>query len=141
MWRYYELLSFKPKDEVAALRAGHPKDAKVALAKELITRFHSAAAADHEVEQFKQLFGKEHKNDIPADAPTVRIESDGKPAPLVRILVEAALVPSNSEARRQIAQNAVSINGERVNDAKHELHIGTHAVRVGKTRWATIVVG
>jgi tyrosyl-tRNA synthetase len=140
MWRYYELLSDKSTAEIASLKGGHPKTAKVELAKEIITRFHSAQAAQQEEAEFERLFNKAHKNDIPDDAPTVRIESEGKGAPLVRILVEAALVPSNSEARRQIAQNAVSINGERVNDAKSDVHVGTHAVRVGKTRWAKIVV-
>lgn len=140
MWRYFELLSKASADEITALRQGHPKAAKVALAKEVVARFHGTAAAEEAHRAFEELFGRGKRNEIPEDAPTVTIDSQGKPTPLSRILVEAALVSSNSDARRQIAQSAVSIDGERVVDPKAELAPGTHAVRVGKTRWARVVL-
>jgi tyrosyl-tRNA synthetase len=140
MWRWYELLSERSSAEVELLKKGHPKDAKVALAKEIVARFHGQSAADHAHAEFDRLFGAGKRNEIPDDAPTITLHGDGKPMPLVRVLVEAALVASNSDARRQIAQNAVSVDGEKVNDPKADLPIGSHAVRVGKTRWAKIVL-
>lgn len=140
MWRWYELLSERPAAAVEELKRAHPKEAKVALAKEIIARFHGQSAADQAHAEFDRLFGAGKRNEIPDDAPTLTLDAAGKPVPLVRILVEAALVPSNSEARRQIAQNAVSVNGERVNDPKAELALGSHALRVGKTRWARIIL-
>ncbi|MCC7072965.1 MAG: tyrosine--tRNA ligase [Deltaproteobacteria bacterium] len=140
MWRYYELLSTIDASEVEARKRGHPKDAKVALAKEIVARFHGSAAADEAHRAFEELFGRGKRNEIPDDAPTVTIDTQGAPAPLVRILVEAALVSSNTDARRQIAQNAVSVDGERVADPKADLPVGAHAVRVGKTRWARVIL-
>jgi tyrosyl-tRNA synthetase len=140
MWRWYELLSERAAAEVGLLKAGHPKEAKVALAKEIVARFHGQSAADHVHAEFDRLFSPGKRSEIPEDAPTITLDGAGKPVTLVRALVEAALVPSNSEARRQIAQNAVTVDGERVNDPKAELPLGAHAVRVGKTRWARIVL-
>ncbi|MBI1946656.1 MAG: tyrosine--tRNA ligase [Deltaproteobacteria bacterium] len=140
MWRYYELLSAVGADELAARKAGHPKAAKVSLAKELVARFHGAAAADEAERSFEELFGKGKRNEIPEDAPTVTIDTQGATVPLTRILVEAALVSSNTDARRQIAQNAVSVDGERISDPKADVPVGTHAVRVGKTRWARVIL-
>jgi tyrosyl-tRNA synthetase len=140
MWKWYVLMSKQPIEAVNILKKGHPKDAKVALAKEIVARFHGQAAADHAEAEFKTLFSPENKNQIPEDAPSFTL-GEGKPVPLVRVLVEANLCASNSEARRQVAQNAVSVNGEKVSDPKAELPLGTHAVRVGKTRWARIVLG
>lgn len=140
MWRWYTLLSTQPIAAVDVLKKGHPKDAKVALAKEIVARFHGQAAADHAEAEFGTLYGANKRNEIPEDAPSFTL-GEGKPVALVRILVEANLCDSNSEARRQVAQNAVSVNGEKVKDPKAELPLGTHAVRVGKTRWARIVLG
>ena len=140
MWRYYELLSTVGADELAARKRGHPKEAKVALAKEIVARFHGQAAADEAHRSCEELFGRGKRNEIPDDAPTVTIDTQGTPASLVRVLVEAALVSSNTDARRQIAQNAVSVDGERVADPKADLPVGTHAVRVGKTRWARVIL-
>jgi tyrosyl-tRNA synthetase len=137
MWRWFELLSQKSTEEIAVLKGGHPMDAKVALAKEIVARFHGAAGAEEAHAHFKNHFGHGKRSEIPDDAPTVRL--DGTRG-LLRILVEAALAPSNSEARRQVQQSAVSVNGEKVTDAKAELQPGTYAVRVGKTRWAKIIL-
>jgi tyrosyl-tRNA synthetase len=143
MWRWYTLMSNQPIAAVDVLKKGHPKDAKVALAKEIVARFHGQAAADHAEAEFQRLFpGKnaDKNQEIPEDAPSFTL-GEGKPVALARLLVEANLCPSMSEARRQVAQNAVSVNGEKVSDPKAELPLGTHAVRVGKTRWARIVLG
>jgi tyrosyl-tRNA synthetase len=140
MWRWYTLMSHQPMEAVNILKKGHPKDAKVALAKEIVARFHGQAAADHAASEFATLFSAENKNQIPEDAPSFTL-GEGKPVMLGRVLVEANLCPSMSEARRQIAQNAVSVNGEKISDPKAELPLGTHAVRVGKTRWARIILG
>jgi tyrosyl-tRNA synthetase len=140
MWRWYALLSRKSGDEIGALKSGHPKAAKVALAKEIVERFHGAKAADEAAADFEQLFDRSKKSEIPADAPTVTIDNGAQACSLVRILVEAALVPSNGEARRQIAQNAVSVDGEKVTDPKADIAVGTHAIRVGKTRWARVIL-
>ena len=141
MWRYYELLSFKTLDEIQALKAGHPKAAKVALAKEIVARFHSPAAADRAEQEFEKLFDPKKKGEIPEDAPTVTLDGAGAAMPVVRALVEAALCTSSSEAKRLIAGGGLLVDGERVSDPKAELSPGTHAVRAGRTRWARIVVG
>jgi tyrosyl-tRNA synthetase len=141
MWRYYELLSFKSLDEIAALKQGHPKAAKVALAKEIVARFHSPAAADRAEQEFEKLFDPKKKGEIPEDAPTVTLDGGGAALPVVRALVEAALCTSSSEAKRLIAGGGLLVDGERVADPKAELAPGEHAVRAGRTRWARIVVG
>jgi tyrosyl-tRNA synthetase len=140
MWKYFSLLSFKSKDEIAALQAGHPKDAKVALAKEIIARFHDAAAAEQAHAKFETLFKKGNKAQIPDDAPTITIHGEGRAVPIVRALVEADLVKSNSEARRLIGQSGLSVDGQRVEDVSFELSPGEHAVRAGKKAWARLIV-
>ncbi len=140
MWRYYDLLSFRPADEVAALKQDHPKKAKVALAKEIVARFHDEAAADAAARKFEELFKPGNKNLIPEDAPTVTLHGDGEAVPIVRALVEAELCKSNSEARRLIGQNGLRVDGERVSDMNFALPAGEHAVRVGKKAWARVIV-
>jgi tyrosyl-tRNA synthetase len=140
MWRYYDLLSFKDKSEIKNIRAGHPREAKVLLAKEIVARFHNETAAESAHGQFEALFKKGNREQIPEDSPTITLQSEDEGFPIVRALVEAELVKSNSEARRLINQNGLSINGARIENIKHELTRGTHAVRAGKKSWARIVV-
>lgn len=140
MWRYYELLSFKERAEIEGLKTAHPKEAKVALAKEIVARFHDEAAAEGAARKFETLFKKGNKNLIPEDAPTVTLHGDGEAVPIVRALVEAELCKSNSEARRLIGQNGLRVDGERVSDMNYVLPIGEHAVRVGKKGWARLIV-
>lgn len=140
MWRYYDLLSLKPTEEIASLKAGHPKDAKVALALELVERYHGYQAAQEARHQFDSLFGQKNRFEIPEDAPRFKFSSAEGAYPLVSALVEAELVPSTSEAKRLLRQGGVSINGERIEDIQHSLAVGEHAVRAGKKRWAYIVV-
>ena len=144
MWRMFVLLSDKSADDVAALKAGHPKLAKVELAREIVTRFHGKGAADQAVADFERLFpgkgvGGDKKGTIPDDAPTFTLEC-GKPVAVVDALAETQLMESKSKARALIGQGGLVVNGEKVNDLKFELALGTHAVRAGKTRWARITV-
>ena len=139
MWRMFALLSTRSDDDVAALRAGHPKVAKVELAREIVGRFHGRAAADQAVADFERLFGADKKGTIPDDAPAFTLEG-GKPVAVVDALAETQLMESKSKARALIGQGGLVVNGEKVNDLKFELGLGTHAVRAGKTRWARITV-
>ena len=136
MWRYYDLLSFKTPDEIAKLKKGHPKEAKVALAKEIVGRFHSEAIAEEALEKFKTLYGSGNRNEVPNDAPTFKLE----PMPLMKAMVETALATSNSEAKRLLKQGSVAVDGIRIKDLNHELVPGEYALRVGKKRWAKMVI-
>lgn len=140
MWRYYELLSDKSNDEIAALKAGHPMEAKFELAKEIVTRFHDAEAADHHLQRFKSTFDPKNKHQIPDDAPTITLQGDDGKIGVIRALVEGNLCKSNGEARRLIGGNGLSVDGVRVSDTTFELGRGTHAVRAGKKRFAHFIV-
>jgi tyrosyl-tRNA synthetase len=139
MWRMFELLSDKPSSEVAALKAGHPKAAKVTLAHEIVARFHGRDAADQAVADFERLFGADKKGTIPEDAPTFTLEAAGA-LPVVDVLTDTGLLESKSKARQLIAQGGLMVDGERIVDVKFELTPGAHAVRAGKTKWARITV-
>ena len=144
MWRYAELLSGRPLPEVQADRAKvasgalHPKDVKVALAKELVARFHGPDAATRAAEEFERRFSR---RELDADSlPEKSVDGGGKPVLLVRALTEAQLTASTSDARRLITQGAVKVGGEKVSDLKAELPVGTHVVQVGKLRAARLTV-
>ena len=144
MWRYAELLSGRPLPEVQADRAKvasgalHPKDVKVALAKELVGRFHGPDAATRAAEEFERRFSR---RELDADSlPEKSVDGGGKPVLLVRALTEAQLTASTSDARRLITQGAVKVGGEKVSDLKAELPVGTHVVQVGKLRAARLTV-
>jgi tyrosyl-tRNA synthetase len=141
MWRYYELLSFRPLSEIAALQAEveqglNPKDAKVALAKELVARFHDQSAADQAEAGFNSRF---KDNQLPEDLPETIIALEEGSAAITYILKEAGLVTSSSEGNRMIRQGAVKIDGERVEDPKLRLSKGmTGVIQVGKRRVAKV---
>lgn len=142
MWRYYDLLSLKSVEEIEHLRAGHPKDAKVALASEIVERFHGKASAGAARAQFENLFGSGNRGEIPKDAPTFKfLATNHSGYPLLDALVEAELVASNSEAKRLLRQGGISVDGSRIEDVQHVLPSGEHAVRAGKKRWANIIIG
>ncbi|MGV7220641.1 MAG: tyrosine--tRNA ligase [Nitrospinales bacterium] len=143
MWRYYELLSEEEESNVKQMRQQatdgkmNPKDAKVKLAEELVTRYHSAELAEKAKNEFSSVFS--NKNN-PEDIPTIKTwgkETKG----LCNVLSENSLTASSSEARRLIQQGAVSIDGIKVNDVKHELS-GNHEylIKVGKKRFLKISV-
>ena len=136
MWRYYELLSTKTLDEIKMLKAGHPKAAKVALAKEIVTRFHSAAAADDAEKNFEQVFAQKGK---PEEIEEKQIKSDGTPKELAVLMAELGLAKSNSEARRLISQGGVRVNDVVIKDAKHFIaDKGNYLLQVGKRRFIQI---
>lgn len=140
MWDWYTLLSFKSLDEIAALKAEvaagrNPKDAKVALAKEITARFHSAAAAD----AAEQDFINRSKGGVPDDIPDVALS--GAPLGIGALLKQANLVPSTSEANRLIDGGGVRVDGSVVSDKGLKLEAGTYVVQVGKRKFARVALG
>ena len=139
-----ELLSGRPLEALRSDRARvtsgelHPKDVKVAFAKEIVTRFHGPEAAEDAAEEFERRFARREMD--PAKFPEVVVGTGGKPVPLARAMVDARLIASTSEARRLISQGAVKVGGERITDPKAELPLGTHLVQVGKLRAARLTV-
>ncbi|WP_211618714.1 tyrosine--tRNA ligase [Pseudidiomarina aestuarii] len=143
MWRYYELLSFRPLEEIAgfkqAIAAGaNPRDYKVLLAKELIARFHDDAAADAAEQDFIQRFSK---NAIPDEMTELTLSSDDGSMAIANLLKAADLVASTSDAMRMIKQGAVKIDGEKVDDTRLIVQAGSTAVyQVGKRKFARITL-
>ncbi|WP_313625620.1 tyrosine--tRNA ligase [Achromobacter sp.] len=138
MWRYFELLSFRSLEDIAALKqeiegGRNPRDAKVMLAQEIIARFHSAKAADDALATFEARF---RDGAIPDDMPEVNI--GGAPVGILKLLREAGLVASGSEAQRNVEQGGVRVNGDRVEDKSLQLPAGTYVVQVGKRKFARV---
>ena len=139
MWRYFELLSFRPLSEVARLKAEvaggrNPRDAKVALAKEIVARFHDAAAADKAEADFAARF---REGAMPDDMPDVTVSAGH----ILKVLKDAGLVPSTTEATRMIEQGGVKVDGEKVVDRGLQLPSGaTCVVQVGKRKFARVTV-
>ena len=143
MWNWYDLLSLRSNAEIAELRrecseGRNPRDAKVMLAKEIVARFHSAAAADAAEAEFNQRF---RQGAVPSDIEEKRVALPAEGIGIAAMLKAAGLVPSNAEANRNIEQGGVRINGERVSDrALRFTDPATLVVQVGKRRWAKIVL-
>ena len=143
MWRYYQLLSFKPLEEIEGYKAqveagANPRDIKIELAKELIARFHDQAAADAAHQEFINRF---QKGALPDDLPELEITAEGGEIAIANLLKEAGLVASTSEAMRMIKQGAVKIDGEKVADNKLMLAAGSEAVyQVGKRKFAKVTL-
>ncbi len=140
MWDWYTLLSFKSLAEIAALKAEvaggrNPKDAKVALAKEITARFHSAAAAD----AAEQDFINRSKGGVPDEIPEVSLS--GAPLGIGALLKQANLAPSTSEASRLIDGGGVRVDGSVVGDRGLKLDAGTYVVQVGKRKFARVTLG
>lgn len=143
MWRYFELLSFKPMAEINGWKqdvadGANPRDIKFRLAAEIIERFHNKEAAEQAEKNFIARF---QKGAIPDDIDEVTIEAEGKGLPIAPLLKIAGIVPSTSEAYRMIKQGAVKINGEKVSERNLLIEKGTEAVyQVGKRRFAKVFV-
>jgi tyrosyl-tRNA synthetase len=137
MWRMYTLLSSKSEAEIATLKQGHPMEAKIELAREIVARFHGRVAGDAQVASWNAR--KDNKGVVPDDAPAFTLESSGGVA-VVDALAETQLQESKSAARRLIGHGGLYVNGERVTDMKFVLAPGTHAVRVGAKKSARITV-
>ncbi len=143
MWRYYELLSFRPAGEIEALQAAaadgrNPRDIKFELARELVARFHDEAAADAAQAAFLQQF---QQGGLPEDLEEITVAGRDGRLGVAHLLKQAQLVTSTSEAFRMIQQGAVRIDGERVEDRGLEISAGsTHVYQVGKRRFARVTV-
>jgi tyrosyl-tRNA synthetase len=140
MWRYFTLLSFRPMAEIERLRAdcaagANPRDAKVTLAQEIVARFHGPAAARQALADFDARF---RQGAIPDDIPEVRLA--GAPIAIGQVLKRANLVPSTSEAMRNIDQGGVRIDGARVEDKALQLVAGCYVLQVGKRRFARVTI-
>ncbi len=139
MWKWFTLLSFRPEPEIAALKreveAGrNPKDAKVMLAKEITTRFHSAAAADEAEADFQRRAA----GGVPDQIADVTLA--GAPMPIGALLKAAGLVPSTSEGLRMVEQGGVRIDGGVVSDKGLKVAAGTVVVQVGKRKFARVTL-
>ncbi|ALV05433.1 tyrosine--tRNA ligase [Roseateles depolymerans] len=139
MWKWYDLLSFRSLDEIAALKrdieAGrNPKEVKVLLAKEITARFHSAQAAD----EAEADFNNRAKGGIPDDIPEVALS--GAPMGIGALLKAAGLVPSTSEANRMIEQGGVKIDGDTVSDRGLKVAAGQMVVQVGRRKFARVTL-
>ncbi|GLX83085.1 tyrosine--tRNA ligase [Thalassotalea eurytherma] len=143
MWRYYDLLSFRPLEEIAQFKqqiadGANPRDIKITLAKELIARFHDDAAAQAAHNEFINRF---QKGAMPDDMPELEITPEGGQIAIANLLKEAGLVASTSEAMRMIKQGAAKIEGEKVTDNKLIISAGTTQVyQVGKRKFAKVTV-
>jgi len=140
MWKWYTLLSFKSEADIAALKAEveggrNPKDAKVALAKEITARFHSAAAAD----AAEQDFINRSKGGVPDEIPEVSLT--GAPMGIGALLKAAGLAPSGSEATRLIDGGGVRVDSSVVSDKALKLPAGTYVLQVGKRKFARVTLG
>ena len=141
MWDWYDLLSLRPNDEIAALKkecaeGRNPRDAKVMLAKEIVARFHSAAAADGAEAEFVNRF---RQGAMPSEIPEVTVPAGEEGIQIARMLKEAGLVSSTSDGNRMIEQGGVRIQGEGVSDKTLRFKAGEELiVQVGKRKWAKI---
>ncbi|MEN9930358.1 MAG: hypothetical protein RL604_605 [Pseudomonadota bacterium] len=139
MWSYFTLLSFKPLAEIAKMKeevlsGRNPRDFKVALAQEIVTRFHDASASEKALEDFNHRA----KGGVPDDIPEIALT--GAPIGIGQLLKQANLVPSTSEAMRNVEQGGVKIDGATVSDKALKVEAGTFVVQVGKRKFAKITL-
>ncbi|WP_081933995.1 tyrosine--tRNA ligase [Massilia sp. 9096] len=139
MWKYFTLLSFRSIQELARLKAEveggkNPRDAKVALAQEIVARFHSQGAAEDALADFVNR----SKGGIPDDVPEVAVQ--GAPLGLPQLLRQTGLCASSSEAMRMIDQGGVRIDGAVVSDKAQQIQAGTFVLQVGKRKFARVTL-
>jgi len=141
MWRYFELLSFRPLTEIAALREAtaqgrNPRDVKFELAREIVARFHDAAAAEQAQQEF---IARVSEKAVPTDLPLRVIHVEAAGLRLANVLKEGGLAASTSEANRKIDEGAVKIDGARVTDRALVLMAGAeHVFQLGSKRYARL---
>lgn len=138
MWTYFELLSLRPMAEIEGFRRDtqggrNPRDIKVLLAQEIVTRFHSQAAAEQALASFEARF---RDGAIPDDLPEVQLT--GAPMGILRVLRQAGLCASGAEAQRNVEQGGVKIDGQKIEDKSTVLSVGTYVVQVGKRKFARV---
>ncbi|MGN0009174.1 MAG: tyrosine--tRNA ligase [Desulfovibrionaceae bacterium] len=142
MWSYYELLSARSLEDIAALREGvangslHPKKVKEDLAHEMVARYHSEKAADEARQGFNAVFAG---GGVPDDMPVHECAAGDDSAPVI-FLEAAGMVKSRGEAKRLAKEGALSINGARHDDAATPLPAGEYIVRLGKKRFLKVIV-
>lgn len=143
MWRYYDLLSFRPAAEVATFKGDiaegrNPRDVKVLLAQELVARFHDQAAADAALADFDARF---RQGALPDDMPEVTLKNGGVAMSVMQVLKQAGLTASTSESSRMIDQGGVRANGEKVADKALLIPVGEAIVlQVGKRKFARVTI-
>ena len=142
MWRWYDLLSLRPEAEIEQFRheaqAGrNPRDIKVLLAQEIVTRFHSSAAALEALADFEARF---KTGAAPQDMPEVTVTGASGAIAIAALLKQSGLASSSSEAIRNIEQGGVKIDGQKISDRALQLRAGTYVVQVGKRKWARVTV-
>jgi tyrosyl-tRNA synthetase len=143
MWRYFELLSFRPLAEVAALKSAveagrNPRDVKFELGVEIVDRFHGAGAG---VKARAAFIAQFREGAVPADVPELEITIDAAGTRIAALLKEAQLVASTSAGNRMIEQGAVRVDGEKVSDRERLIAPGgTHLLQVGKRGFARVVL-
>jgi tyrosyl-tRNA synthetase len=141
MWRYFELLSFRPLSEIAALKRAaqegrNPRDIKFELAGEITARFHDASSAER---AHKTFTTRVREKAVPDDLPLQLIEVGAAGARVANLLKEVGLAASTSEANRKIEEGAVKIDGARVMDRGLVLGAGAeHVLQVGSRRFARL---
>jgi tyrosyl-tRNA synthetase len=143
MWRYYELLSFRPESDIATLRrecdeGRNPRDAKVSLAHEIVARFHSPAAADAAQAEFDARF---RQGALPDTMPEITLHANAAGMPIAQLAKQAGIVDSTSEALRLIAQRGLKVDGDVVADRTLVIAPGaTVIVQAGKRKFARVTV-
>ncbi len=143
MWRYFELLSFRPLQEIKNLQQQvkdglNPRDVKFELGKEIVGRFHDPEAAEQAQQDFIARF---QQGAMPDDIAEITVETEGDALPVANVLKDSGLVTSTSEALRMIKQGAVKIDGNRIEDRSLVVDADSkHIYQVGKRRYAKITV-
>lgn len=143
MWRYYDLVSLKNLEDIAALKkevrdGRNPRDVKVLLAKEIVERFHSKTAAEEAETEFNSRF---RQGVLPDDMPEVILHTDGAGMAIAQLAKQANLVSSTSEALRLIEQGGLKVNSDTVRDKKLLIAAGnTVVVQAGKRRFSRVIV-
>ena len=143
MWRYFELLSFRPLEEIEGFKSQieqgeNPRNIKFLLAEEIITRFHDEAAATAAREGFIAQF---QKGAVPDDIPEIELEGGEEGIPIANLLKDANLVGSTSDAHRMAKQGAVRMDGEKIADSRMKVMAGgPYIFQVGKRRFAKVTI-
>ena len=143
MWRYFELLSFRPVADIEGLKRAvedgrNPRDVKFELAVEIVDRFHGGGAGQRARDEFIARF---QRGALPEDIAEVTVQAVEGRLGIAQLLKAAGLVPSTSEAFRQIKQGAVRVDGERLGDAQATFNGGArHVFQVGKRRFARVTI-
>ncbi|MDP2600002.1 MAG: tyrosine--tRNA ligase [Deltaproteobacteria bacterium] len=133
MWHYYELLT---DEDLSAAKKMHPKEAKIALAKAIVTRYHSAKEAEAAAEEFEKVFGQKGK---PGEIEEKVLSRKAPLGSLVQVIVQTGLVPSKSEARRLIEQGGVTVDDQKIQDIHAQITTTSdHLIKVGKRRFLRV---